>query len=143
MDTNQQHFNGYEWYRRKMEQRTRAVLKKQDETFERLHGEDSDEELLRHVHAVAKALGHAPQMCEVPGAQSVASRFGSWRAVLRRLGYAYPAGSPELVRSRRYREEYARQQELYRAERQKKIEARMMRKKNKQEPGEADDANGQ
>ena len=78
----------------------------------------------------AEALGHAPQMNEVPGARAIAERFGGWPRVLHRLGCKYPAGSARMDRTHRYREEYARQQELYREEKRRKAEKRVKRKKN-------------
>ena len=130
MDSNGRQFDGSQWYLRIMDSRTRAALRQQDEEFIRQHADDTEEQLLAWVAYHADRLGHAPQMCEVPGAGMIGTRFGSWRAALRRVGHPAPEGTPELRRSRRYREEYARQQELYRAEKREKTEKRMKRKKN-------------
>ncbi len=123
-------FDGSAWYRREMDRRTRAVLKREDEQAEAdCAGEDTCE-LLDRVRDRAEALGHAPQMNEVPGARAIAERFGGWHRVLHRLGYKYPAGPSRADRTHRYREEYARQQELYREEKRRKAEKRVKRKKN-------------
>ena len=119
-------FDGSAWYRREMDRRTRAVLKREDEQAEAdCAGEDACE-LLDRVRDRVEALGHAPQMNEVPGARAIAERFGGWQRVLHRLGYKYPAGSARTDRTHRYREEYARQQELYRKKKKEKEEQRLM-----------------
>ena len=43
--------------------------------------------------------------------------FGSWAAALRAARLGYPIGATRLRSSRLYRQEYARQQALYRARR--------------------------
>ena len=115
-------FDGSAWYRREMDRRTRAVLKKQDEQAEADCAVEDACTLLNRVRAKAMAIGHAPQMNEVPGSRAIAERLGGWMKVLRRLGYKYPAGSARMDRTHRYREEYARQQELYREDKRKKEE---------------------
>ncbi len=122
MGTGTRRFDGSAWYRREMDRRTRAVLKKEDELAEAdCAGEDAGK-LLDRVRVRAEALGHAPQMNEVPGARAIAERFGGWNKVLRRLGCKYPAGPSRADRTHRYREEYARQQELYRKKKKEKEE---------------------
>ena len=122
METQDKHFNGYEWYRLQMEQRTRAALQKQDEEFITRHLDDTDEELLQYLKRKAKTLGHAPRMEEVPGGILIAKRFGGWRGALRRAGFSAPAGPGKPERTQRYRKEYTRQQALYRREKQYKQE---------------------
>ncbi|MBR6206436.1 MAG: hypothetical protein IKQ73_04660 [Oscillospiraceae bacterium] len=120
-------FDGSAWYRREMDRRTRAVLKREDELAEAACAGEDACALLDRVRVRAEALGHAPQMNEVPGARAIAERFGGWQRVLHRLGCKYPAGSARMDRTHRYREEYDRQQELYRAERSEKKQRRMER----------------
>jgi len=117
-------FDGSAWYRREMDRRTRAVLKKEDEQAEAACAGEDASKLLDRVRGRAEALGYAPQMNEVPGARAIAERFGGWNKVLRRLGYKYPAGSARTDRTHRYREEYAQQQELYRRQKKEKEEQR-------------------
>ena len=127
MDNGTRRFDGSIWYRREMDRRTRVVLKKQDEHAETLYMGEDVGALLDHVRARAMAIGHAPQMNEVPGSRAIAERLGGWLKVLRRLGYKYPAGSARMDRTHRYREEYARQQEMYREEKRIKEERRAHR----------------
>lgn len=131
MDNGTRRFDGSIWYRREMDRRTRAVMKREDEQAEAdCAGEDACT-LLDRVRNRAETLGHAPQMNEVPGARAIAERFGGWPRVLHRLGYKYPAGSARTDRTHRYREEYARQQELYRKEKIEKAKKRKNRQKKR------------
>ena len=118
METQGRQFDGCAWYCRKLEERTRAALHRQDEAFAARHAGDTDGELLQYLKRKAKTLGHAPQMEEVPGAGLIAKRFGSWQAALHGAGLSPPAGPARPERTERYRKEYARQQALYRREKQ-------------------------
>lgn len=122
-------FNGSAWYLRKIDQMTRQALNSQDREFELIHANDTDEQLLDYVRARSDELGYAPHMFEVTGSSMISVRFGCWRNVLENLGWSHPNGATDLVKSKRYRDEYVRQQKLYRAQRQAKAERRMMRKK--------------
>ncbi len=130
MERESRRFDGSAWYLREMDRRTRAALKRQEDQAEAAIAGEDDVVLLARVRERAEALGHAPQMNEVPGARAIAERIGGWPGVLRRLGYTAPEGTPKLSRSHRYREEYARQQELYRERKREKEDRRMKRRKH-------------
>ncbi len=110
-------FDGQLWYRKTMDKRTRAVLKEKEEVFREEHKNDSDEELLAVIQKRARELGHSPRAVEVIGAGLICERFGSWATALTSAGLGFPSGATKFRNSRLYQQEYIRQQELYRAER--------------------------
>ena len=124
---NNKPFNGNAWYLKTMHIRTRDALAARDARFERMHGDDRREQLLDFVRARAKELGCVPDLHEVTGAQMIIRRFGTWTAVLRAAGLPEQKRSCTLTQSERYKAEYARQQELYREEKRKKLELARLR----------------
>ena len=126
-------FNGSEWYNKTIEKRTLDALRAQDAETAAWYAAMSPEALLHVVRARAEELGHPPHMAEVAGAAAIAEVFGNWRSVLRAAGCGWPEGSAVLARTRRYREEYARQQELYRAERAEKLRRRREKRQEREE----------
>ena len=113
-------FNGQQWYKALIHKRTKTALKAREEAFIREHETDSDEELLRVIVKRAQELHHPPRAVEVLGASLICRRFGSWTAAMQRAGYDYAVGPKEFTHSKLYRDEYVRQQELYRKEKAEK-----------------------
>lgn len=115
-------FNGSKWYANLIHKRTKKALQAADEAFILSHEEDTDEELLAYLTEVAAELKHPPRMIEVTGAELLCRRFGSWERTMSLAGYDHAYGPAKLTNTRRYKEEYKRQQELYRQEKKEKKE---------------------
>ena len=115
------------WYETMMDRRTREALREQRAAFEAEYKDASNEALLAVVRKRAGELGHTPHMAEVLGAGLMCRRFGSWRQTLDLVGLSHPCGADRLKDTKLYKTEYVRQQQLYRAEKQAKKEARLRR----------------
>ena len=127
-------FDGQLWYEKKMNERTKAALEEKEEAFIKEHANDSDSQLLAVIRNRARELGHSPRAVEVIGAGLICERFGSWAAALNKAGLGFPTGALRLKDSRLYRQEYARQQELYRAERDARKERERRKLEGEEEP---------
>lgn len=127
-------FDGQLWYEKTMDKRTRAALKEKEEAFIKEHADDSDNQLLAVIRNRAGELGHSPRAVEVIGAGLICERFGSWAAALTKAGLGFPTGAIRLRDSKLYRQEYVRQQELYRAEKDARKERESKKLEGKEEP---------
>lgn len=116
---NNERFNGDEWFRRNVDQRTREALRQQEQQFIKEHSNDTNTELAALVKARAKELRRSPRAKEVTGAELIIRRFGSWDKVLAAAGLREPRGSPVFTRTDRYKTEYQRQAELFREEKKR------------------------
>ena len=123
-----QRFNTDKWFRRNVDERTRRALEQQEKQFLIEHSGDTDEQLAALLRARARELWRSPQMVEVTGAQYMAERFGSWDKALAAAGQHIPTGTTKLIRSDRYKAEYARQAALFKAEREQRKAERAARK---------------
>ena len=121
-------FNGDEWFRKIVDQRTREALHRQEQEFLARHRNDSQEQLAAYVRARARELGHSPRAKEVTGSGFIIGRFGSWDKALAAARLRAPRGSPKLSRTDRYLAEYEHQAELFKAERRKLKEEKRARK---------------
>ena len=125
---NNERFNGDEWFRRNVDQRTRAALRRQEQQFIEEHSNDTDMELAALVKARAKELRRSPRAKEVTGAELIIRRFGSWNKALAAAGLREPRGSPKLTRTDRYKAEYQRQADLFREEKKRHREEKQARR---------------
>ena len=125
-------FDGSKWYANKMHRRTKAALREKEQAFCAEHENDTREDLLVYLVSQARELKHPPRAIEVLGASLICRRFGSWAAAMKAAGFSRACGPQELSRTRLYREEYERQQELYRRE---KNERKMTEKNTKTNGG--------
>ena len=121
-------FNGDEWFRKIVDQRTRDALYKQEQEVLAQHRNDTEEQLAAYVRARAKELGHSPRAKEVTGSRFIIRRFGSWDKALAAARLREPRGSPKLSRTDRYMVEYERQAALFKAERRQLKEEKRARK---------------
>jgi hypothetical protein len=115
-------FNGQRWYEKKINGRTKAALQLREEEFIQAHAADSLEMLAAYLRREAEELGHSPRAVEILGSYYIGSRFGSWAKALQAAGLSYPTGPSRLSLTRLYREEYERQQEIWRIEKEEKKE---------------------
>ena len=129
----QKPFNGSEWYNKMIESRTLEALRRENADAAARYEAMSREELLEVIRLRAEELGCVPSMTEVAGAAFIAERYGNWRTALREAGLGWPEGSPAMQHSRRYKAEYARQQEQYRAERAEKLQRRREKRLEREE----------
>lgn len=121
-------FNTDKWFRHNVDQRTRQELRLQEQRFLAEHAGDTDEQLAAVIKARAGELERSPQMVEVTGSRYMAERFGSWDKALAAAGQHLPFGATKLIRSDRYKAEYARQAALFKAEREQRKAVRASRK---------------
>ena len=130
----QKRFDGQKWYERQLRKRTREALAERNREFEEQYRNAPDSQLIEVIRNRAKELGHVPRSVEVIGATLICSRFGSWANALMAAGFSYPKGPKNLTDSQLYKEEFARQQEIYRAEKEakEKEKAEQMMKKREQ-----------
>ena len=120
-------FDTEHWYRERIKQRTKDALEQQDEEFIAENEDAPDSVLLDAVRSRARELGYTPYPVEVTGGALIIRRFGSWDRALTMARLPLPHGAHKLTDSRRYKDEYARQQKLHRAEKKAKKEARLRR----------------
>ena len=114
----QSHFRGDQWFQRKVDERTRAALKRREQVFAEEYRTAGRERLLEYVRGEAKRLGFSPDMGEIIGGNFIAFRLQScWPQVIRAAGLAPNSRQPKLTRRQIYREEFARQAELFHQER--------------------------
>lgn len=98
------------------------ALDEQERTFEQIHRESTDYELVQLLRKQAANLGRSPKFREFPGGMLYEKRFGSWNEALAAAGL--PAcGKCPITKLPRYVEEEYRQKELYR---QKKAEKKLL-----------------
>ena len=121
-------FDANRWFRQTVDRRTREALLIQEQQFISEHAFDTDEQLAALIKARAKELKRSPQMVEVTGSRYMAERFGSWDKALAAAGQHLPFGATKLIRSDRYKAEYARQAALFKAEREQRKAERAARK---------------
>ncbi|MBQ6602386.1 MAG: hypothetical protein IJH99_03175 [Eubacterium sp.] len=129
----QKRFDGQRWYERQLRKRTREALAERNRIFEQEHRNATDMELIEVIRSRAEQLGHIPRSVEVIGATLICSRFGSWADALMAAGFSYPRGPKNLTDSQLYKEEYARQQEIYRAEKEAKEKEKAIKMMKKRE----------
>ena len=110
------YFNAQEWVNQQLEMRTNAALKQKNMLFAQEHENDSKQQLMEHVIACARELGHPPHKDEVIGGPFIASRFGSWAKVLAEAGLPQCGGAPVATRRKIYRDELKVQAELWKQE---------------------------
>lgn len=110
-------FNGEQWFRQQMTERVEATLDAREAEFLREHGGNPNGQLLEYLRQCARELGHTPQPCEILGSALVLERFSDWDNALRTAGLTLP--QKELTREQTglYRDEWKRQHELYKQER--------------------------
>lgn len=111
-----------------LRKRTEETLAEQQRTFEAIHRNDTDAELIAYLRSCAEAIGHAPNACEVIGGTYLHQRFGSWDRALRLAGLGRPGQAPEFQRRWIYKQEKQRQLDLHKAEKSRKQLEKQQRK---------------
>ena len=110
-------FSGDAWFRQQVHTRVKQALAKQEETFAREHGNDTDEQLLNILRCFAEKLGHVPQSGEMIGGKYITCRFGTWEHAVDAAELPRPGSMPKLQRRLIYRNEYKKQAALFQQER--------------------------
>lgn len=101
------------------------ALEKQEDIFEQIHKQDTDEHLILYLQDCARELGYSPRYKEIIGWRMLEQSFGSWNEALKRANLT-PARKCPVTKLPRIIEETEKQKALYR---QKKAEKKQ---KNKQ-----------
>ena len=112
-------FRGDLWLEQQVGQRTKAVLQEKQETFEKEHHTDTEEQLLDYVRQEAAKLRYTPNPGDLIGGPYIYKRFGNWERVVALCGLPKPEKMPPMKSRTIYKEEYKRQLELFRQERRK------------------------
>ena len=110
-------FRGDLWLEQHVDQRAKAVLQKKQETFEKEHQTDTEEQLLDYVRQEAAKLRYTPNPGDLIGGPYIYKRFGNWDRVVDLCGLPKPGKMPPMKSRTIYKEEYKRQLELFRQER--------------------------
>lgn len=110
-------FRGDLQFQRQVRQRTREALLRQEADFARLHGQDTDQQLLDYVRRCSGELGRMPHAGEIVGGTYIAGRLRGWEQVIAALGLPPPPALPAFEERLIYRAEYRRQEQLLRRER--------------------------
>ena len=118
-----------EIYRAVIRKMVAQALDEQEQTFEKEHCKDGDQELCQLLCQQAAQMGRSPRYKEIPGWKLYEQRFGSWNEALTAAGLSTVAKYP-VTKLPRYIEEEQRQKELYR---QKKAEKKFRSQQRLQE----------
>ena len=110
-------FRGDLWLEQHVDQRAKAVLQEKQETFEKEHQTDTEEQLLDYVRQEAAKLRYTPNPGDLIGGPYIYKRFGNWERVVALCGLPKPGKMPPMKSRTIYKEEYKRQLELFRQER--------------------------
>ena len=108
-------FNGAQWRQKKTHTRTLEALRQRDQEFSQAHLYDTVEQHLEYLRRCARELKHTPQMNEVLGGQMIAQRCGGWNRAVAAAGLPIPTRRLADTQTRLYREEYAYQDENFKA----------------------------
>ena len=92
----------------------KEALDEHEREFARVHGGDSEEELLDHLRACAQNLGHSPRPGEIDGGRFIEARFGLWETALEKAGLPKATAPNRPSGFARYKAEEERQKALYR-----------------------------
>lgn len=117
-------FRGDLWLEQHVDQRAKAVLQEKQETFEKEHQTDTEEQLLDYVRQEAARLRYTPNPGDLIGGPYIYKRFGNWERVVALCGLPKPGKMPPMKSRTIYKEEYKRQLELFRQERRSEQETR-------------------
>lgn len=107
------HFNGREWFRKKVEQRTDAALQTKNREFAMEHASDSGKQLIDYLTECAKDLQHTPGKNEVIGGKYIANHFDGWNNALLAAGLPLPTKGVDRRKTRLYQDEYNLQRQLF------------------------------
>ena len=125
-------FDVDKWRARQVRRRTMQFFYDQSDEFEREHENDTDEQLIDYVKAIALGMGRMPKPIEVPGGYYIEQRLGRWLTLAKEFGVpGYEPGSRyKETTTEVWRLEYERQEALFRQER-RKLRAEKARNKGK------------
>lgn len=75
------------WRERQIHKRLTAYLEQQEQDFIKVHGGDTDAELIAFVHRKAREFHRMPHPMELAGGEYLKKRLGNWDQLARNLGY--------------------------------------------------------
>lgn len=127
-------FRGDLWLEQQIDQRVKTALRQKQETFEKEHQQDTEEQLLDYVRQEAEKLRYTPNPGDLIGGPYIYKRFGNWERVVALCGLPKPGKMPPMKSRTIYKEEYKRQLELFRQERktQQKIRSEAVQARKEQ-----------
>ncbi|MBR3586070.1 MAG: hypothetical protein IKO00_08625 [Oscillospiraceae bacterium] len=75
------------WRERQIHKRLTAYLEQQEQDFIKVHGGDTDAELIDYVNRKAREFHRMPHPMELAGGEYLKRRLGNWDLLARSLGY--------------------------------------------------------
>ena len=132
-------FRGDLWLEQQIDQRVKTALRQKQETFEKEHQQDTEEQLLDYVRQEAEKLRYTPNPGDLIGGPYIYKRFGNWERVVALCGLPKPGKIPPMKSRTIYKEEYRRQLILFRQERQKEQEIRAAEVQNRKEQAKVEE----
>lgn len=129
-------------HEKRLNERTRVEVTRQNIAFILAHQHDTREELAAYLRRCKKELGHVPAQAEVLGGDLLELRFGSWMQALNYSGYIdcpkYALQTIPLENTELFRAEYDRQAALHAQEKKdRKKQAKADRRERKSEKKQA------
>lgn len=107
-----------------IERMVNEAFRVEEAAFAKVHGEDSDEQLLVYMKSCAVRLGHTPWPREIAGGEFLLRRFIVWENAYRKAGLPPPSLPDKLTCFARCTEETERQKKLYREKKTAQKESR-------------------
>ena len=125
-------------HEKRLKERTRVEVTRQNIAFILAHQHDTREELAAYLRRCKKELGHVPAQAEVLGGDLLELRFGSWAGALNYSGFVnfpkYALQPISLENTSLFRAEYDRRAALrVQAKKDRKKQAKADRRERKSE----------
>ena len=125
-------------HEKRLKERTRVEVTRQNIAFILAHQHDTREELAAYLRRCKKELGHVPAQAEVLGGDLLELRFGSWAGALNYSGFVnfpkYALQPISLENTSLFRAEYDRQAALHvQTKKSRKKQAKADRQERKSE----------
>lgn len=114
-------FDAMHWYETMIHKRTRAALAAREAAFAAQFDRMSYQDVLNYIAVRGRKLHRTPKAAEVIGSRLIMERYGDWSLLTYDAGMkGLAVGPSSLTKTDLYKEEWNRQQQLYKAERQEK-----------------------
>ena len=133
-------------HEKKINEKARVELSRQNIEFILAHQHDSPEELSIYLRKCKEALGHVPAQSEVLGGELLTLRFGSWGKALEESGLQDPTGQAvrnlPIERTALFQAEYKRQSELHIKQKKERKQQAELARRGRNSKKNADAAGG-
>ncbi len=107
------------WRANQVRKRTLKYFQELSDRFAEEHGKDTDEQLIEYVRQYALSLRRMPKPLEVPGGLYIERRLNRWLEFADEFGVVGYDPDYKDISCAVYRNEYKRQEELFREERKR------------------------